>query len=389
MTTDQTPLSVADYSQATNTAHFFALAKELENSGQKIIHLELGDPDISVPVIIKETIKRELDEDNTGYAVGQGLLELREAISGYYQKKFSKKVDPKNELVITSGAKIALNFSLKSILKEGDEVIILSPSWPTYKSIISSLEGIIREIYLNFEVDKDLEAIQNAITSKTKCIMINFPNNPAGLTVNIKYFEKLNELLLEHPEIYVLSDEIYLELAYEESDASMIHFFEKNRQIIIVSGFSKAWSMTGFRLGYVIAKKEIISSITESINYSTSCVPPFIQKAGVTAMNYTDHLPELRKEYQRRVEKGLAILESSKYVTIPFRPNAAFYLFVKIKTNSKNFVMELLFDYKVGVTPGKVFGEKYSDFIRISLTRTEDELEHGLKQILLLLEKSN
>lgn len=387
MTLDQTHISHSNYPEVTNTAHIFAIAKELENSGEKIIHLELGDPDVSVPEIIKETIKTELDNNNTGYAVGQGLLELRESISGYYQSKFSKLVDPLNELVITSGAKLAINFALKSILNPDDEVIVLSPSWPTYKSIISSLGGVTKEICLDFDLEKDLEAIGFAITPKTKCVLINFPNNPVGITVNFEYLEKINELILEHQQIYILSDEIYLELAYEESNASMIHFFDKNSQIIIVSGFSKAWSMTGFRLGYVIAKKEIISSITELINYSTSCAPPFIQKAGVTAMSHREHLPELRKIYQTRVSKGLEILEGSKFITIPFRPNAAFYLFIKIKTNSKNFVMELLYKNKVAVTPGKVFGEKYSDFIRISLTGTD--YLHGINQIISLLEQTN
>lgn len=375
--------------QPTNTAHLFALAKELESEGDVVVHLELGDPEFGTPEQIKQTVQNELTQNNTKYETAQGIPELRSSIASYYKEKFDVFINPKNEVIVTTGAKLGINLTLRSILKIEDEVIILSPSWPTYKGIVKSLGAVVKEVNLSFDEQKDIKHIEDAITSKTKCILINFPNNPTSMAVRFSFLKQINELLIRNPSIYLLSDEIYMELAYEEYNTSMIPFYPTNKKILIISGFSKAWAMTGFRLGYVIAEESIISEVKELINHTTSCVPPFIQKAGITALNCKGHFGQTRKNYRTRQLKVIDLLKQSEYVRIPFIPNAAFYIFIEIVTKSENFVIDLLYTHHICVTPGSVFGASYKNFIRISLTESDVVVMKSIKTILQFLKESN
>ena len=375
--------------QPTNTAHLFALAKELESEGESVVHLELGDPEFGTPALIKQTVQNEITQNNTKYETAQGIFELRASIASYYKEKFDISINPKNEVIVTTGAKLGINLTLRSILKTGDEVIILSPSWPTYKGIVKSLGAVVKEVNLSFDEHLDIKQINETITSKTKCILINFPNNPTSMTISFSYLKEINKLLAQNPSIFLLSDEIYLELAYDEYNTSMITFYQTNNKIIIISGFSKAWAMTGFRLGYVIAEESIISEVKELINHTTSCVPPFIQKGGVTAMDCKDHFEKIRKYYQFRQMKVIELLKQSEYVKIPFNPNAGFYIFIEIVTKSENFVIDLLYTHHICVTPGIIFGAKYKNFIRISLTENEEVVINSINTILQYLKESN
>lgn len=375
--------------KATNTAHLFTLAKELEHEGKSVLHLELGDPEFHVPDVIKQKIQSEIEANNTKYEISQGTPELREAIASYYKRKFDVKIDAKKEIIISSGAKLGINFSLGSILKQDDEVIVLTPCWPTYKSITKSIGGRVKEVSINFNEQDDMNLLEQSITEKTRCVLINFPNNPTSIMVNFSYLSKLHDLVSKYSNIYLISDEIYLELAYEEQNGSMIKFFESNKRIILVSGFSKAWAMTGFRLGYVIAASEIITKIKEQIINTTSCAPPFIQQAGITAMSTTDHLENLRLRYKERSKKVVSLLKEYDIVSVPFQPNASFYIFIELKNPSENFVIDLLYKHGICVTPGGIFGEKFQNFIRVSLTNTDKVILEAIKTIMEFLKEIN
>ena len=372
----------------SNTSSIFNLAKSLENQGRSVIHLEIGEPDYHIPKITIDSVKSSIDNNQTNYVLGQGLFELRREIANYYKRRFNIDVNPKKELIVTPGAKFGLYLTLYSLINPGDEVIIIKPSWPTYSNLVNLFGGKIKEFPLSFKINQDITIFKSLLSEKTKLLIINFPNNPTSIMVNKNYLKNLVQVILAYRNLIIISDEIYMELTHDGKVNSMIQFSDIINRLVIISGFSKSFSMTGFRLGYVLAPFQLIKVLLKLVSNTITCVPPFIQMAAVHTLQLDEHIINARKFYKEKMEEVIKFLKDKDNISFPFVPNSSFYLFFKVKNGYESLALDILNKTGVATIPGIAFGENYKNFLRISITRDTDQLFKGISKILSFIEKN-
>ncbi|MFN4132907.1 MAG: pyridoxal phosphate-dependent aminotransferase [Candidatus Hadarchaeales archaeon] len=369
----------------SSTLRVLALAKELERQGKKIVHLEVGEPDFDTPDHIKEAAYQALKKGMTKYTPSTGLPELKEAIVEHLKHK-GIITTPKN-LIITPGAKHAIFCALLAALDPLDEVIIPSPCW-TYEGMVLLAGG--RPVFVKTSGEDGfrlhVEDVERAITRKTKMILLNYPNNPTGAVLEREDLRAVVDLA-EEKNLWILSDEIYDALVYDGEHVSV--FPEAPERTIYVNGFSKTYAMTGWRLGYAVAPQELISEMDKVQQASTSCVPGFVQQAGVAALQGPqDFVEKMREEYRRRRDLISEGLNSIEGVSCP-RPRGAFYAFPSMKNvgiNSVEFCERLLKKAGVAAVPGSGFGPYGEGHIRLSFAASPESIREGINGIRKVVE---
>lgn len=352
-------------------------AKELESSGEGIIHFEVGEPDFPTPDVISEEAIKSIEEGDTKYTHSLGISELREAISENYNKNYGVNVDP-GRVVVTTGSSPALFLSIISLIEPGEEVIITDPHYACYPQIIKIAGGVPKtfRIYEEEGFQIDIGRLKEAISPKTKAILINSPANPTGVVLEQDIMEEIADL-----GVMVISDEIYHGLVY---GAEARTIYEVSDEAFAVNGFSKFYSMTGWRLGYMIAPEQFVRPIQKLQQNLFISPNPFVQRAGVQALKEAQsealEMLKLFDERRKTMIKGLKGLGFN----IKSEPQGAFYLFIdasKINSNSHELAFDILEKVKVAVTPGIDFGEGGEGYLRLSYATSISNIKEGIRRL--------
>lgn len=354
-------------------------------SGMKdVVALTVGQPDFITPWHIREAAIESIEKGKTYYTSNAGLPELREEISNYMKRRFSLEYCPKEEIFVTVGGSEAIDVAMRAILAPGDEVILPQPAFVCYEPIAlmqgATVVHIDTKLENNFKVTA--EEIKNAITEKTKMLILPFPNNPTGAILTHGELEEIAEVL-RGTDICVLSDEIYAELTYGKKHVSIAEIDGMWERTIIASGFAKAYAMTGWRLGYVCAPAPLLKEMLKIHQYAIMCASTASQFAAVEAMKNGDEDVEyMRNEYNRR---RVFLLNGLRKIGIEcFEPEGAFYLYPnigKFGLSSEEFADRLLHEHKCAIVPGTAFGESGEGFARISYAYSLKHLSQALERI--------
>ncbi len=367
---------------------YFDIAAEMDD----VISLGVGEPDFKTPWHIREAAIQSLNEGKTRYTSNSGILELREEVCKYYARRFGVNgYNYHTDCLISVGGSEAIDLCVRCLINPGDEVLIPEPSFVCYTPIVEMSGGVPVPIRTVVENDFRLTAdeLRAAITPKTKMLILPYPNNPTGGIMRKEHLEEIAEVL-RGTDIMILSDEIYAELTYgglsHVSIASIDGMFERT---VIVSGFSKAYSMTGWRLGYALGPKEVIAAMTKLHQFAIMSAPTNSQYAAIEALrNGDDDVKAMLKEYDAR--RRLTVDGFNKLGLTCFEPNGAFYVFPCIKSSgltSDEFCEKLLYSKKVAVVPGNAFGECGEGFIRVSYCYSLGHIKEALKRIEAFLDE--
>ena len=372
---------------------YLAIARRLKAEGRSIVSFGIGQPDYPTPPHIREVAKKALDEGFTGYTETAGIPELREAISWYLNSRYNAGVDA-DEIVVTTGAKTAVFMALAAYTAPGDEVIIPEPSYYAYAQVVKLFNGIPRFVPMEFVPGYgfrlDVDAISSAITERTKAIVINNPHNPTGSVFSRDQIEDIYEIA-RRKGLVIIADEIYDNFVFEGSSfKSVLSFDDWRDHVVYINGFSKTFSMTGWRLGYIVARKDLIPRFTDLAVTLYSCAPSFAQKAAVTAIKGDwGPVEEMVKEFGERAKLLRDLLEDAKGFEV-YKPQGAFYMFPRIeklaaraKLSTEEIVRKLLFDYGVLVLPGRAFPDRAGEWhVRFSFATSRDDIREGARRII-------
>ena len=366
---------------------FFDLANEMEG----VISLGVGEPDFDTPWHIREAGIQSLEEGKTAYTANQGLITLRKEICNYMDRRFNLSYNP-SQVIVTVGGSEAIDITMRAIINEGDEIITLSPGYVAYEPSIRLAKGTPVVIELKSENQFKLtpEQLKAAITPKTKAILLNFPSNPTGGVMTYEDYEKIAPIIKESG-ILVISDEIYAELSYNTKHASLAMFDDIKDQVIIINGFSKAYAMTGWRLGFLIAHPTLVAAMNKIHQYVIMSAPTTSQHAAIEAMRYGDTDVEvMRDSYMAR--RNFITNGFNKLGLDTFLPQGAFYVFPCIKSTgltSDEFCEQLLQSQKVACVPGSAFGKAGEGFIRVSYAYSIEHIKEALGRIEAFLNELN
>ena len=356
---------------------------ELIQGRDDIISLGVGEPDFSTPWIMREEAFYHLEKGHTSYTSNWGLLELRQEIARYLQR-YNLHYDPTSEILVTIGVSEAIDVVLRSILNPGDEIIICEPCYVSYQPLAALCDTKL--VHLDTSVNgfyPTAEQIKAAITPKTKALMLCSPSNPTGRMIPAEELEKIAQLVQEH-QIWVLSDEVYCELVYDDNKHCSIASFPGMKDYtIVLNGFSKAFAMTGWRIGYLCCSKELMDQVYKLHQYSTICAPIMSQYGALEGLRSGwSEVERMRVSYQQRrnimykafVEMGLDVVE----------PEGAFYIFPNISSTgltAEEFATRLIEEYQVAVVPGDVFGAGGAGYIRCCYATDINKIKLALERI--------
>jgi len=358
---------------------FFDLAAGMEG----VISLGVGEPDFVTPWHVRDAAIRSIEDGYTSYTPNAGLLELREEITNYVKNRFHVEYSP-SEVIVTVGASSAIDTAMRTILDPGDEVIVVEPCFVSYSPMVTLAGGVPVPVQALKENDFKIlpSQIEAAITDKTKALMICFPNNPTGTLLNKQELEALAEIVKKY-DLLVISDEIYAELTYDEQFTSMASLPGMRERTILVNGFSKAFAMTGWRLGFVCAPKEISKEMLKVHQYALMCASTASQCAGIEALrNGEEEVEKMVKSY--RLRRNYIVNSFNEMGLTCHMPGGAFYAFPSIEStglSSQEFAERLLKEQSVAVVPGDVFGESGEGHIRCSYATSMEELREAMKRI--------
>ena len=359
---------------------FFDIASERKDT----ISLGVGEPDFDTPWHIRDEGIYSLEKGKTFYTSNSGLLELREEINNYLTRRCNVSYDPKKEILITVGGSEAIDIGLRAMLDPGDEVLIPQPSYVSYEpcTILAGGKPVIIELKNENEFRLTPEELLDAITDKTKVLILPFPNNPTGAIMEKSDLEKIAEICIEK-DIFVMSDEIYSELTYGKDHVSIASLPGMRERTILINGFSKSYAMTGWRLGYACGPEQIIQQMMKIHQFAIMCAPTTSQYAAVEAIkNGDDDVAMMRESYNQRRN---FLMNAFKEMGLPcFEPFGAFYVFPCIKEfnmTSEEFAFALLDAEKLAVVPGTAFGDCGEGFLRISYAYSIEKLKIAMERI--------
>lgn len=357
---------------------------DIANSMEGVISLGVGEPDFATPWTIRSKAITTLQQGKTVYTANAGLLELRCAISKYLERKYNLKYDPKNEIIVTVGGSEAIDLCIRAVVDPGDEVLVVEPSFVCYKPIVDIMHGVPVVIETKPEDNFKLtaEALRAKITDETKLLILPFPNNPTGAIMTRPELEAIAEVL-RGTNILVLTDEIYSELTYHGKHVSIAEIDGMQERTIYVNGFSKAFAMTGWRLGYLAGPKPLVSQMLKIHQYAIMCSPTVSQYAAVDALEKCDDdVQSMVKEYDMR--RRYIVNAFNELGLTCFEPGGAFYVFPCIKSTgltSQQFCEDLLYKHKVAVVPGDAFGACGEGYIRVSYAYSLQHLKTAIEAI--------
>lgn len=365
---------------------FFDILDEM----QGVISLTVGQPDFVTPWHIREAAIESLEKGKTYYTSNSGLLEFRKEIAAYLERRFNVSYDPSKEMAVTVGGSEAIDLAIRAIVEPGDEVLIVEPSYVCYTPITSLTGGV--PVMLKTRVEDKFkltpELLKAHITPKTKMLVLPYPNNPTGAIMTEEDLRKIADVIKD-TNIVVLTDEIYGELTYGRKHFSFASMPDMWDRTIYVGGFSKCYAMTGWRLGYVCAPKEIMQQMLKIHQYAIMCAPTMSQYAGMKAvMDGDDDIEYMRDCYNQRRRMLLSGLNEIGLEC--FEPEGAFYVFPNIGKyglTSEQFCEKLLYDEKCAIVPGTAFGDSGEGFARISYAYSVDHISRAIERIDKFLQK--
>jgi aminotransferase len=368
--------------------------KEIEISGirkffnlvsgtEDMVSLTIGQPDFPTPLHVKEAGKKAIDEDFTTYTHNAGTIELRRAATEFVLKKYQLSYNPETEVIVTTGASEAIDIAFRTILNEGVEVILPGPVYPGYEPIIRLCGAT--PVYIDIRPTQfrfTAAVIEPFITDKTRCIVLPYPSNPTGVSLTQKELEEIADLVRGR-NIFIMADEIYSELNFEQEHYSIASYLRD--QTIVINGLSKSHSMTGWRIGLLFAPKEITQHLLKVHQYNVTCATTISQAAALEALtNGLDDAIPMKQEYEKRRDFVFSRLESMGLEVV--KPDGAFYFFVKIPPltetlNSFEFCLQLVEKAKLAVVPGSAFSIYGEGYFRLSYAYSMETLEKGLNRL--------
>lgn len=359
---------------------FFDIANEMEH----VISLSIGEPDFQTPWHIREVGIKSLEMGKTWYTPNRGLSQLRVEICKYFSRRFKVDYNADTDVLVTVGGSEAIDGALRCLVDEGDEVLIPQPSFVCYEPLTIMAGGtpVIIETKAENAFRLTPDELEEKITDKTKVLILPYPNNPTGGYMSREDYEAIAPIIEKH-DLLVISDEIYAELSYDIEPTSFASIKGMKERTVIVSGFSKSYAMTGWRLGYALGPKEIITQMTKLHQYAIMSAPTTAQYAAIEALqNGDDDIEEMREQYNMR--RRLIVDSFNKMGLTCFEPKGAFYVFPCIKSTgmtSEEFATNLLKSKHVAVVPGNAFGECGEGFVRVSYSYSVQHIKEALDRI--------
>jgi aspartate aminotransferase len=370
--------------EPSRSVTLMAKAKEMQKSDPSVINLSGGEPDFATPEKICQEVAKALREGDTHYSDFRGNADLR--------KRISEKLLEDNEIactaddiLITPGGKYAVYLAVRALINPGDEAIWLTPGWVSYPSIVQASGGMPVAVHLDhkdaYRVHR--EQLEAAASDRTKLLILNSPNNPTGKVFSKEDLAEIKAFLLAHPDVYVLSDEIYESIVYESYQAeSLAADPELADRVIVVNGFSKSSAMTGWRIGYLMCKSKAMTVIQMLFQHTLSCVSGFLQRGALVALDCREETEEMRKAYSRRRELLLRELSDVPGLHL-FTPEGAFYAWIRfdVEEDSAAFAERLLDEAKIAGVPGDAYGEEGGTFVRFSFAASDKVLLELTKRL--------
>jgi aminotransferase len=359
---------------------FFDLVNEMEDT----ISLGVGEPGFPAPWHVRDSSIYALERGATAYTSNLGLKELRQNISSYVARLTGEKYDPDQEILVTTGVSEGLDLAVRALMNPGDEVIYHEPCYVSYRPVISLAHGIpvVLETSLRDDFRLDIEKLERLVTPKTKALILNYPNNPTGAILTRRDLQRISKLAIEK-DLVVLSDEIYGELTYDSTHQSILSIPGMRERTVLLHGFSKAWAMTGFRIGYCCAPRELIQAMMTIHQYTMLCAPTLSQVGAIEALRRVDQdVPELKRKFHQN--RNLMAASFSEMEMVFAYPKGAFYIFPRIDhfgLDSQEFAVRLLKEERVAVIPGEAFGECGRNFIRCSFSTSTENIKEAMKRM--------
>ncbi len=357
---------------------------DIVNTMEDAISLGVGEPDFDTPWRVRDEAIYSLEQGRTFYTSNAGLMELKVAIAEYLDRKYDLYYDPKSEMMMTVGGSEAIDIGLRAMLDPGDEVIIPEPSYVSYVpcTVLAGGVPVIVNLKESDEFRLTAQELEDAITDKTKVLILPYPNNPTGAVMEREDLEAIAEVIRKH-DIYVMTDEIYSELTYQMDHVSIASLPGMKERTVYINGFSKAFAMTGWRLGYACAPEVILKQMLKIHQFAIMCAPTTSQYAGIEAVKHCDReVEDMKMQYN---ERRIYVLKRLRDMGLScFEPYGAFYVFPSIKStgmSSDDFATTLLKTEKVAVVPGTAFGDCGEGFIRISYAYSMENLKVALDRI--------
>lgn len=381
------PLSdIVETIKPSGIRKFFDIVSEMKDA----ISLGVGEPDFDTPWHIRDEGIYALSKGKTFYTSNAGLKELREEICKYLKRTQNIEYNPLKEVIVTVGGSEAIDIGLRAIVNYGDEVIIPQPAYVSYEpcTILAGAKPVIINLKAENEFRLTPEELENAITDKTKVLILPFPNNPTGAIMEREDLEKIAKIIIKH-DLYVMSDEIYGELTYKGEHVSIASIAGMKERTILINGFSKAYAMTGWRLGYACGPEAIIKQMTKIHQFAIMCAPTTSQYAAVEALkNGDEDVKMMRQAYNQRRR---FLLNAFKEMNVKcFEPYGAFYVFPCIKEfgmTSEEFATKFLEEEKVAAVPGNAFGDSGEGYLRISYAYSLENLKIAMERFKKFVEK--
>lgn len=354
---------------------------DIVSTMKDVISLGIGEPDFDTPWHVRESTVFSLERGATHYTSNLGYLELRKALAKYVSKTFGADYNPENEILVTVGVSEALDIALRALINPGDEVLFHEPCYVSYRATILFAHGVPVAVETKagngFRLTRAM--LEAKVTPKTKVLMLNFPNNPTGGIMSRQDLEDIAAFARER-DLIVITDEIYAELTYDTAHTSIVSLPGMKERTIFLHGFSKAWAMTGFRLGYACGPVELIDAMMKIHQYTMLCASSLAQKAAIEALVRPDvDVGEMVAEYRRRRNYVATAFEEMGLEC--HRPLGAFYAFpsvAKFKIPAKEFALRLLHEEKVAVVPGTAFGECGEGFVRCAYATSLDNIKEAM-----------
>lgn len=360
---------------------FFDIASEIDN----VISLSIGEPDFSTPWHIREAGIASLEKGKTWYSPNRGFADLREEISHWFSRKYGVTYEPATDILVSVGGSEAIDLALRSLINPGDEVLIPVPSFVCYTPLTEVAKGVAIQVETKAENNFRLTAedIEAHITPRTKILVLPFPNNPTGAVMRREHLEEIAKVIEKH-NLFVISDELYSELTYGTNPHVTIASIPGMKErTIVINGFSKAFAMTGWRLGIAVGPKEIIAQMTKLHQYGIMSAPSIAQYAAIEALKYGDKdIEYMRDQYD--IRRRLLVNTFNELGLTCFEPEGAFYVFPDIRStgfDSETFCEKLLYAKHVAIVPGNAFGDCGEGFVRVAYANSLANIKEALKRI--------
>ncbi|TYS67128.1 aminotransferase [Sutcliffiella horikoshii] len=366
--------------QPSGIRRFFDLAANMEG----VISLGVGEPDFVTSWGVREACIASLHNGHTSYTANAGLLELRKEISRYLVEQFEVEYRAETDVIVTVGASQALDLAIRAIVDPGDEVMVIEPCFVSYAPLIELVGGTAVRVGADAEkgFSIDFHELEQSITDRTKAILLCFPNNPTGTMLSKDELMKVSQLVEKH-DLLVISDEIYAELSFDEKFTSFATLPRMKERTILISGFSKGFAMTGWRLGFVAGPTDIIEAMLKIHQYAMMCASTMAQYGAIEALrNGRQDIEAMKKSYRRR--RNYFVSSLNEIGLDCHNPGGAFYAFPSVKhtgLSSQEFAERLLLEEKVAVVPGNVFGKSGEGYVRCSYASSLEQLQEAIKRM--------